>query len=193
MSSRFTIVPSRLAGLHVIERHPLHDSRGYLERMFCEQDLQEVFDVGRRIVQINRTLTRLPGTVRGLHFQRPPHAEAKVVTCLRGRVFDVAVDLRRASSTFLEWHAEVLSATNGRSMLIPEGFAHGFQAITPDCELLYFHTAAWCAAAEGGLNPLDPRIAIAWPHPISDMSDRDRRHPLLDTGGPDALLSGVAA
>jgi dTDP-4-dehydrorhamnose 3,5-epimerase len=193
MSDRFTIVPTRLAGLHVLERHPHRDSRGYLERLFCEQDLQAVFGGDRRVVQINRTLTRLSGTVRGLHFQRPPHAETKVVTCLRGEVFDVAVDLRPASPTFLEWHGEVLSQTNGRSLLIPEGFAHGFQTTAADCELLYFHSAAWCAAAEGGLHPLDPRIAVAWPHSVSEMSDRDRHHPLLDGGCEDVLFSKVAA
>ena len=193
MSSRFTIVPSRLAGLHVLERHPHRDSRGYLERLFCEHDLQVVFGGDRRVVQINRTLTELPSTVRGLHFQRPPHAETKVVTCLRGEVFDVAVDIRRSSPTFLEWHGEVLSETNGRSLLIPEGFAHGFQTLAADCELLYFHSAAWCAAAEGGLNPIDPRIAITWPCPISEMSNRDRCHPLLDAGCPDAFSTKVAA
>jgi dTDP-4-dehydrorhamnose 3,5-epimerase len=193
MSGRFTVVPTRLAGLHVLERHPHRDSRGYLERLFCEQDLQAVFGGDRRIVQINRTLTRLPGTVRGLHFQRPPHAETKVVTCLRGEVFDVAVDVRPSSPTFLQWHAEVLSETNGRSLLIPEGFAHGFQTGDSDCELLYFHSAAWCAAAECGLNPIDPRIAIAWPRPVSEMSDRDRGHPLLDAECPDVFFSKVAA
>ena len=193
MSDRFTILPTRLAGLHALERHPRCDSRGYLERLFCEQDLQAVFGGDRRVVQINRTLTKLPGTVRGLHFQRPPHAETKVVTCLRGEVFDVAVDLRPSSPTFLEWHAEVLSETNGRSLLIPEGFAHGFQTIAADCELLYFHSAAWCASAEGGLNPIDPRIAIAWPQPVSEMSDRDRRHPLLDAGHDDVFFSKAAA
>ena len=101
--------------------------------------------------------------------------------------------MRPSSPTFLEWHGELLNETNGRSLLIPEGFAHGFQTITAECELLYFHSAAWCAAAEGGLNPLDPRIAVTWPQPVSEMSDRDRRHPLLDAGCHDALFSKVAA
>ena len=193
MSDRFTILPTRLAGLHLLERHPHRDSRGFLERLFCERDLETVFGGDRRVVQINRTLTRLPGTVRGLHFQRPPHAETKVVTCLRGEVFDVAVDLRPSSPTFLEWHGELLNETNGRSLLIPEGFAHGFQTITAECELLYFHSAAWCTAAEGGLNPIDPRIAIVWPQPVSEMSDRDRRHPLLDAGHEDVFFPKAAA
>lgn len=193
MSDRFTVTPSRLQGLHVLERHPRSDSRGYLERLFCERDLQAVFGDGRRVVQINRTLTRMAGTVRGMHFQRPPHAETKVVTCLRGEVFDVAVDVRPSSPTFLEWHGEVLSETNGRSLLIPEGFAHGFQTVTADCELLYFHSAAWCAAAEGGVNPIDPRIGIAWPRPVSEMSERDRLHPPLDAGCPEAFFPKVAA
>ena len=101
------------------------------------------------------------------------------MSCLRGEIFDVAVDLRRGSPTFLKWHADILSAANHRSLLIPAGFAHGFQALTDDCELLYLHTAAYEPAAEGGLNPADPRLSVRWPLDVVAMSDRDRSHPLL--------------
>lgn len=179
MSDTFTLAPTPLDGVSVLTRHPRHDVRGYLERLFCQQELER-FLGGGRIEQVNRSFTRLPGTVRGLHFQRPPHGEVKVVSCLRGEVFDVAVDVRPWSPTFLQWHAEVLGAANGRSLVIAEGFAHGFQALAPDSELLYFHSAAWCADAEGALNPLDPRLGIPWPLPVACLSERDRGHPLLD-------------
>jgi dTDP-4-dehydrorhamnose 3,5-epimerase len=97
----------------------------------------------------------------------------KIVSCLRGAVFDVAVDLRRGSSTFLQWHAEVLDAEHRRSLLIPEGCAHGYQALADDCELVYFHTAAYDPAAEAGVHPLDPRVGIDWPRPVGHLSERD--------------------
>jgi len=179
MTARFDILPTPLADLRVLQRKPLGDSRGYLERLFCQEELAEVL-AGRQIVQINHTLTASRGTARGMHFQHPPHAETKIVSCLHGEVFDVAVDLRRDSPTFLRWHAEILSADNHRTLVIPEGFAHGFQAMTDDCEMLYFHTAAYHSAAEGGLNAQDPRLAIAWPLPVEDLSPRDASHPLLN-------------
>lgn len=175
MSSGIDIQATPLGGLSVVVRKPLADSRGYLERMFCENQWHSLLS-RRRVVQINHTLTRRKGTVRGMHYQRAPHAEMKIVSCLRGTVFDVAVDLRLGSPTFLHWHAELLSHDNHKTLVIPEGFAHGFQNLTDDCEMLYLHTAAYAPNAEGGLNPRDPRLAIAWPLPISEMSPRDGGH-----------------
>ena len=165
----------------VLERSIVEDSRGFLERLFCAEELRP-FVQNRTIVQINRTVTYRRGTVRGMHFQNPPHAELKLVSCLRGRVFDVVVDLRRGSSTFLHWHSEILAEGNKKTIIIPEGFAHGFQALADHSELLYFHTAAYNATAEGGLNARDPRLAISWPEPITEMSPRDHSHPILGTG-----------
>ena len=102
------------------------------------------------------------------------------MSCLRGRVFDVAVDLRGSSPTFLEWHSEILSADNHRTLFIPEGFAHGFQTLEDDCEMLYFHTAPYMREAEGGLHALDPRLAIDWPLPPCGLSPRDDGFPMLD-------------
>lgn len=178
MSTRFDILDTPLAGLRILQRKPIGDSRGYLERLFCADELQTLAP-GRHIAQINHTLTAICGTVRGMHFQRPPHAEIKFVSCLRGEVFDVAVDLRDNSPTFLRWHAEVLSAANHKTLVIPEGFAHGFQTLTNDCEMLYFHTAAYHASAEAGLNALDPGLAIKWPLDVDVLSDRDRSHPMI--------------
>ena len=168
MSSCFEILNTPLQRLKLIQRNPIGDHRGYLERMFCTEELQSLIP-GRGIVQINHTLTARRGTVRGLHFQYPPHAETKIVSCLRGEVFDVAVDLRQGSPTFLHWHAEILSAANHKTLVIPEGFAHGFQTLTEDCELLYFHTAAYHPDAEGGLNAQDPRLDIRWPEAVMEL------------------------
>jgi dTDP-4-dehydrorhamnose 3,5-epimerase len=177
--TRFTRTATPIPGLMLMQRHPIRDQRGYLERLYCRDELATLLD-DRMVVQVNRSYTADQGTVRGMHFQHPPHAEMKLVTCLRGEVFDVAVDLRRGSPTLLQWHGERLSADNHRTFLIPEGFAHGFQTLTTDCELLYLHTAAYAPAAEGGLNVLDPRLAINWPLPLSDWSERDRALPPLD-------------
>jgi len=147
--------------------------------MFCSDDLHAIL-AGRCIAQINHSLTSSRGTVRGLHFQHPPYGEMKIISCLRGEVFDVAVDLRRDSPTFLRWHAEVLSDGNHRTLVIPEGFAHGFQTLSDDCELLYFHTAPYRAEAEGGIDPQDPVLCIEWPLPLAGLSPRDAGHPCLD-------------
>ena len=176
---RFTLSHTSLPDLMVAERHPLNDGRGYLERVFCQEDLADVLQ-GKTIAQINRTLTTTTGIVRGMHFQFPPHAEVKFVSCLKGEVFDVAVDLRKSSPTFLRWHAEILSEANRKTLIVPQGFAHGFQTLAENCELLYLHTAAYAKAAEGALNALDPGLAIAWPLPIAELSARDRGHPMLD-------------
>jgi dTDP-4-dehydrorhamnose 3,5-epimerase len=178
MSRSFDIFDTPLQGLKLLQRKPIGDSRGYLERLFCAEEFKAA-GVHKPIVQINHTFTRRKGAVRGMHFQLPPHAETKLVSCLHGEVFDVAVDLRKASPTFLKWHGKALSATNQRSLLIPEGFAHGFQALTDDCELIYLHTAAYRPEAECALNATDPHLAIAWPMEITELSDRDRGHPML--------------
>ena len=186
MTNSFEIFPTPIIGLNVLQRKPLGDDRGYLERLFCLDELQSVIG-GRTIVQINHTLTVKCGTVRGMHFQHPPYAEVKLVSCLRGKVFDVAVDIRRDSPTFLKWHGEILTADNHKTIVIPEGFAHGFQTLTDDCEMLYFHTAAFQPDAEGGLNAKDPKLAIQWPLPITEQSPRDLAHSILT-----ADFTGVA-
>jgi len=161
------------------ETEPVGDHRGRLTRLFCLNELRAAH-ADRPIVQINHTLTRAVGAVRGMHFQYPPHAEAKWVRCLRGRVFDVAVDLRHGSPTFLRWHGCELDSERQNALFIPEGCAHGFQTLAADSELLYLHTAAYDPHAEGGVRYYEPRIAVAWPLPVTDLSDRDRRHALLD-------------
>jgi len=179
--SRFEVTPTPLPGVSLIKRQRLGDHRGFLARLFCAEELATAgFD--EPIAQINHTCTQRQGTVRGLHYQRPPHAEIKLVSCIRGQVWDVAVDLRQGSPTFLHWHAQVLSADNALALLIPKGFAHGFQALSDDAELLYCHSAAHAAQAESGLNPQDERLAIAWPLPVAEMSARDAGLARIATG-----------
>ncbi|RYE43226.1 MAG: dTDP-4-keto-6-deoxy-D-glucose epimerase [Hyphomicrobiales bacterium] len=179
MTARFQIIATPLAGLMCVQRQRTEDVRGFFSRFFCAEDLREA-GFYLPIAQINQTLTRRRGSVRGLHYQRPPHGEVKFVSCLGGEVLDVAVDIRQGSPTFLQWHAQRLSAENGRSLLIPQGFAHGFQALSDDAELLYLHSAPYRAGAEGALNLLDPRLKIEWPLPLADISERDSAHPFLD-------------
>ena len=176
--AQFTVIANPLPGLAVVQRHRSEDQRGFFSRLYCSAELAAL---GLRlpIAQINQSFTRRRGAVRGLHYQRPPHAEDKFVSCLRGEVFDVAVDLRRGSGTFLKWHGELLSADNARSVLIPQGFAHGFQALSDDCELLYLHTRAYAPDAEAALNVRDPALAIVWPLPFTDLSARDAGHAFL--------------
>lgn len=177
--SRLNILDTPIDDLKIVERQQLGDSRGVLTRLFCVEELAAA-GWHKPIIQINQTLTQKQGTIRGLHFQNAPYAEMKLVTCLRGAIWDVAVDLRAASPTFLQWHAEELSAANHRALLIPEGFAHGFQTLCDDCELIYLHSRAYTPAAEAGLNATDPMLSITWPLIITELSARDAQHPMLD-------------
>ncbi len=176
--NRFMISETPLAGLKLIERQPLKDARGFLVRLFCSDEFAAI-GWNKPIAQINETATTCKGTIRGMHFQHPPHSEMKLVSCLQGEVWDVAVDIRSGSPTFLHWYGAFLSAANCRALMIPEGFAHGFQTLTDTVELLYCHSAAYFAGAEGGLNPQDPILAINWPLPVTGISDRDIAHPLV--------------
>jgi dTDP-4-dehydrorhamnose 3,5-epimerase len=178
MKTRFHVTDTSLHGLRVVERIRIGDRRGYLERVFCSSELRVAGWTGP-VAQINHTLTTDRGSVRGMHFQHPPSAEEKLVICMRGSIYDVAVDLRAGSATFLRWHGEELSSENGRAMLIPRGFAHGFQAMKSEVELLYIHSAPYDPAAEGGVHPADPRLGIEWPLPITNLSSRDAGHPPL--------------
>lgn len=173
------IIPTPLSGLYEIRQTPLSDARGRFTRLFCEADLAPI-RAGLHFPQINLSETRGRGTLRGMHYQTPPAAEAKLIRCLRGRVFDVAVDVRADSPTFLHWHALELADDNDRAVFIPEGFAHGFQTLTDEVQLLYMHTAPWTPACEAGLRHDDPRLAIRWPLPAANVSERDRGHALID-------------
>ncbi|WP_338525737.1 dTDP-4-dehydrorhamnose 3,5-epimerase [Pseudomonas batumici] len=185
--SEFLIHGLPLKGLFSVQHKRHADQRGHFSRLFCEGSLS-AFGESFHIRQINHSCTRERGSVRGLHYQNAQAPEAKLITCLRGEVWDVAVDLRPDSPTFLHWHAEHLRAGDGRSLLIPAGFAHGFQTLSDDAELLYLHSADYAPDCEGGLSVLDPRLAITWPEAVKNLSTRDSNHPLLDASFPGVRL-----
>lgn len=168
-----------IAGVWVAESVAHQDPRGAFSRLFCSREQADIIG-SRSIVQINYSITCRVGALRGLHYQNPPHAEMKIVRCLSGRVFDVAVDLRKGSATFRKWTSLELTPDNRRALVIPEGCAHGFQVLEPDSELLYLHTAPYVSKAEGAVRFDDPMIGIDWPLTPIDLSDRDLNHPLLD-------------
>lgn len=172
------ILPNPLRDAFVIEAEPHVDDRGKFVRLFCQEELKEICH-DKNIVQINHSLSRKKGAIRGMHFQYPPRAEVKIVRCISGSVFDVIVDLRHNSATFLQWYGEVLSNENQKMMYIPEGFAHGFQTLEENVELLYLHTEFYSPEHEGGVRYDDPKINISWPLEITDISKKDELHSLL--------------
>ena len=166
-------------GLWEIEVSPNADARGSFTRLYCASTFDEVVP-GLRFVQVNHSVTRKRGTVRGLHFQRAPALESKLIRCLRGRVFDVAVDLRAGSPTFARWHAVELREDEPRQLLMPPGCAHGFQTLADGCELLYQHSAPYRPAFEDGVRHDDPRLAVVWPEQVTEVSPRDLGFPSID-------------
>ena len=183
---RLQVTDTPIAGVRLVQRHALADARGYLARVFCADELKQAGWLGP-VAQINHTRTVCGGTVRGLHLQHTPQADMKLVSCLRGSVWDVVVDLRPHSATYLQWHACELSADNQHALLIPEGCAHGFQSLQDDVDLLYCHSAAYHPQCDAGLYPLDPQLAITWPLPVTRMSERDAALPALN-----GFLQGLA-
>ena len=172
------LLETKFEGLYVAEGKYISDDRGSFGRLFCKDKLAFVLK-DRDILQINFSSTESCGAIRGMHFQHPPHSEMKLVRCTKGKVWDVVVDIRKDSKTYLQWHAEELSKENARMIIIPEGFAHGFQAMETASELLYLHTEYYKPDSEGGLAYDDPTLDIYWPLPITDISERDKHHPLL--------------
>ncbi|MBT3668472.1 MAG: dTDP-4-dehydrorhamnose 3,5-epimerase family protein [Opitutae bacterium] len=164
--------------LFVLERIPHSDKRGSFTRLFCDASLPIALS-DKHITQENHSFTHKKGIVRGLHFQYPPHSEVKIVTCLKGEIYDVVVDLRKGSSTFLQHYSIILKEGDDLSLFIPEGFAHGFQTLSNNCELLYFHTAAYEPKAEGGINALDSTLEIDWPLKFEETSEKDHQIPPL--------------
>lgn len=167
----FETVSTPIAGLTLLQRTRHRDERGHFEKIYDSEDLSRCIDGPIR--QINRARTVVKGTVRGMHVQLHPHAETKIVSCLKGRVFDVAVDLRSNSVTFGHWYGAELSESNQMSMVIPPGCAHGVQTLENESEILYLHTASYHPELEIGIHPCDSQIGIAWPLPVEKLSKRD--------------------
>lgn len=172
------IVSTPIQGVYLVETTPFQDERGTFYRAFCDRELDSLLQ-GETIRQVNLSRTEAAGAIRGMHFQYPPHAEMKLLRCLKGRVWDVAVDLRQGSSTFLQWYQAELSAANAYMIVIPQGCAHGFQVLEAGSELLYLHTAYYEPKSEGGIRYSDPKINIPWPLKATDISPRDASHSLL--------------
>lgn len=173
----FTPLP--LSGAFRVDLEHRGDSRGFFARMFCSDEFASQ-GLTTQWVQCNTSFTTARGTVRGLHYQRPPMAETKLLRCLKGAIFDVIVDLRPASSTYARWHGEQLDDQNRSMICVPEGFAHGFQTLTPNVEMLYFHSAPYSAEHEVGLHWNDRSLAIDWPLPVTEVSARDAAFPTLE-------------
>jgi dTDP-4-dehydrorhamnose 3,5-epimerase len=175
--------PTKLDGAFVVESRRLCDDRGWFARVFCA-DTFAAHGLETRFVQINHSCTRRRGSIRGLHFQLPPAAEVKLIRCTRGAVFDVIVDLRLGSPTLLRWLAVELRATDGRSLYVPRGFAHGFQALTDNAEVTYPTSASYASDHEGGVRWDDPAVGIRWPIAVGDapLSPKDLAWPLIEPG-----------
>jgi dTDP-4-dehydrorhamnose 3,5-epimerase len=161
-----------ISGVKVIQSEPFKDERGYFARIFCRAEL-ETIRKGIVIEQMNLSMTKKRGTIRGMHLQNPPYTEMKIVRCLKGSIFDVAVDLRKNSPTFLQYYAEILTAEDMNALVIPEGCAHGFQALENDIEMLYLHTNSYCKNAEETIRYDEPKVNIQWKLPAENISAKD--------------------
>ena len=173
-----TFSQTALEGSYVIKISPRGDERGWFARTYCEKEFREIGHEARW-VQMNHSFTAKKGTIRGMHFQLPPYREIKMVRCVRGKVYDVIVDIRKNSPTFLKWVGVELSPAELNMMYIPEGFAHGFQTLEDDSELIYQHSEFYMPGAEGGIRYDDPVVNIQWPLEVTSVSERDNNHPLL--------------
>lgn len=174
-----TFLETALKGSYIITLTPFSDDRGWFARTYCKNEFAEIGH-DKEWVQINHSFTKNKGTVRGMHFQHPPFSEIKMVRCIAGAVLDVIVDIRKDSPSFLKHVAVELSAVNKKMIYIPKGFAHGFQTLEENTELIYHHSEFYQPGVEGGLRYDDPIINIQWPLPVAELSERDGKHPLLD-------------
>ena len=186
---------ARLKGAFIVDIEPRADDRGFFARAFCQKEFAE-HGLQPMIAQANIGYSTRKGTVRGLHFQFPPHAEAKLVRATRGAIVDVIVDLRPESPTYLEHLAVTLSADDRRALYVPERFAHGYQTLEDGAEACYQASQFYAPGSEGGLSPLDPRLAVRWPLPVGAISDKDASWPHLASSEPDVrrrMAAGVEA
>jgi dTDP-4-dehydrorhamnose 3,5-epimerase len=168
------IIKSPLVGSAEIECTPYKDSRGWFTRYYCQEELKEI-NGDLNIVQINSSFTKLAGTIRGLHLQKSPHEEDKIVRCISGKIYDVILDNRKDSSTFGQWHGVVLDSEKMNMVYVPKGFAHGFQTLVSNCQVLYLHTQFHSPESEGGFHFNSPELNIHWPLDVTDLSDRDEK------------------
>ncbi len=171
--------PTPLQDAYLIELTPFKDDRGSFARTFCMKEFAQIGHT-KPFMQINHSINTHKGTVRGMHFQRQPHREIKLVRCIKGKVYDVIIDLRKNSPTFLQHFGVELSKDNDLMLYVPEGFAHGFQSLEDHSELLYNSTEYYTPTSEGGVRFDDPLFGIQWKLPPVNVSPKDQIHPLLD-------------
>ncbi|MBI4114833.1 MAG: dTDP-4-dehydrorhamnose 3,5-epimerase [Candidatus Niyogibacteria bacterium] len=167
----------KIKGAYSIILEPYLDERGFFAKNFCKDEFARA-GIPFEIVQANVSLTKKKGTIRGMHFQTAPKAEDKIVVCLRGKIYDIALDLRKDSSTYGQWHSEELSEENKKMMLIPKGCAHGFQALTDDCLVQYFMSEFYSPDYASGVRWNDPAFHIEWPMPPTLLSEKDKNWPV---------------
>lgn len=170
--------PTKLEGVYIIVQEPRDDERGYFSRIFCKEELARE-GISFEIVQASHSFTKDKGTIRGVHFQKEPKSEDKIVQCLRGKIYDVVVDLRKDSSTFGQWIAEELSEDNKKIFFIPKGYAHGFQTLTDNCLVQYFMNEFYSPEHASGVRFDDPAFNISWPVKDPILSEKDKNWPLL--------------
>ena len=167
---------TKIQGAHVIDLERRTDSRGCFARAWCQREF-DAHGLNARLAQVNVSTNVTQGTLRGMHYQSPPHREAKVVSCTRGAMYDVAIDLRPESPSYMQWVAAELTAENRRMLFIPEGCAHGFQTLLDDTELLYFMSDFYSPGHSLGVRYDDPAFGISWPLPVTCISEADRAWP----------------
>ena len=168
-----------LSGTYLIKPQYFHDNRGSFGRLLCKDELKKIGHT-EDIVQVNHSINSTKGSIRGMHYQISPCCEVKIIKCLKGAIWDVIIDLRKNSPTFLQWTGIEISAKNQHIIYIPKGFAHGFQVLENDSELLYMHTANYSPAHERAMNYNDPKFGIDWPLTITEVSTKDSSHLMLD-------------
>lgn len=173
-----TFTKTQLAGVYLIRSKINNDTRGYFTRIFAKEEFKKR-GISFQVLHINRSLTKRKGTIRGLHFQKNPYSETKIVQCLRGKIFDVVVDVRPKSKTFGLWFGTELNEKNNEMLLIPKGFAHGFQILEDDCEMLYLMSQTYHPETASGVRWNDPMLKISWPIKSPHLSPKDKNLPLL--------------
>lgn len=177
--NKFDLIEEPMEGLKVLKLKPITDERGYFQRLLCINEFKEL-GLTKEIVNINHSKTKDIGTIRGMHFQYPPESEVKIVKCIKGSIFDVVVDIRKNSPTFLQYYAIELNDSNNNMLYVPEGFAHGFQTLREDSEIIYFVTNYYSAKLESGLNPFDKKLNIKWPLTCTNISNKDTNCATID-------------
>jgi dTDP-4-dehydrorhamnose 3,5-epimerase len=176
--------PTKLDGAYLIDLERREDERGFFARTFCQHEFEE-HGLEPVIAQANVAFNRRKGTLRGMHFQFPPAAETKLVRCTRGAIVDTIVDLRPESATYLEHVSVELTSENRRAIYVPERFAHGYQVLADETETTYQVGEFYTPSAEGGLRHDDPRLALEWPLPVTEISEKDQAWPLLEEAEPE--------